>query len=100
MTNHQATAPTAAPVQLPVFLEILGLQSFRNLWLRNGLSDMGEKNQSMAIARLVLERTDSTLWVGIVNSIPAISVVFFGVLSGMLGSSPADWSLGSIRSSP
>jgi MFS family permease len=82
--NNQATSPASAPVQRPAFLEILGLRSFRYLWLGNGLSDMGEKTLSMVIAWLVLEMTDSTLWVGIVNSIPAISVVLFAVLGGIL----------------
>ena len=74
----------ALPSQRPAFLDILSIQRFRLLWLSNGLSFMGMRIQDMAVAWLVLEMTDSNLWVGVVNGLPALSIVIFSLLGGIL----------------
>lgn len=38
----------------------------------------------MVIAWLVLEMTDSKLWVGIINGIPAISMVLFAIMGSVV----------------
>ena len=68
----------------PAFLETLYIGSFRRLLLSNGLSFMGRHYQSVAIAWLVLEMTNSKLWVGIVNGVPAISIIIFSLIGGIL----------------
>ena len=72
------------PLRRPAFLDILGISSFRYLWLGNGMSYMGEKVMAMAVAWLVLEMTGSNLWVGIVNGVPALAVIIFSVIAGVL----------------
>ncbi len=74
----------ALPSQRPAFLDILSIRQFRLLWLSNGLSFMGMRIQDMAVAWLVLEMTDSQLWMGIVNGLPALSIVIFSLLGGVL----------------
>ena len=74
----------ALPSQRPAFVDILSIQRFRLLWLSNGLSFMGMRIQDMAVAWLVLEMTDSNLWVGVVNGLPALSIVIFSLLGGIL----------------
>ena len=68
----------------PSVLAALSIRSFRYLWLSNGLTFVGVRIPNMAIAWLVLELTDSRLWVGIANGLPAISVIFFSLLGGVL----------------
>jgi MFS family permease len=82
--QQPAISPIKAAGQKPTFLEVLSTRSFHYLWLGNGLSDMGDKTLSMVIAWLVLEMTDSKLWVGIINGIPAISMVLFAIMGSVM----------------
>lgn len=72
------------PRQRPAFIDIPSISSFRYLWLGNGLSYMGEKVLAMAVAWLVLDMTGSNLWVGIVNGVPALAIILFSVIAGVL----------------
>ena len=45
---------------------------------------MGARVRDMTIAWIVLEMTDSKLWVGVVNGLPAVSIIFFSLLGGVL----------------
>lgn len=84
-TQTQVSIPAIAlPKQRPAFMDILSIPSFRYLWLGNGLSYMSDKVLAMAIAWLVLDITNSNLWVGIVNGVPAITAVLFVILGGVL----------------
>ena len=68
----------------PVFMEILGISSFRRSWFSNGLTFFGLRVQEMAIAWLVLDMTGSKLWSGLVNGLPAFAIVFFALAGGVL----------------
>ena len=72
------------PNQRPAFQDVFSIASFRYLWVGNGLSYMGEKVMVMAVAWLILDMTGSNLWVGIVNGVPALAVIFFSVIAGVL----------------
>ena len=72
------------PRQRPAFLDILSIRAFRYLWLSNGLTFMGARVQELAVAWLVLEMTDSKLWVGVGNGAPTLPVIFFSLLGGVL----------------
>lgn len=74
----------APPIRRPMFLETLSNGTFFGLWLSNGFAYMGMRVRDMAIAWLVLDMTDSSLWVGVVNGVPTISVVVMSLLGGVL----------------
>ena len=80
----QAVPGVVLPKQRPVFLDILSIDSFRYLWMSNGLSFMGMRVRDMITAWLVLEMTGSGLWVGLVNGLPAISIIVFSLLGGVM----------------
>ena len=70
--------PTVAARQSTVF-ETLRIRDFRYLCLSNGFTLMGFQMFTMATGWLVLEMTDSKLWVGIVNGLPAAPIIFFSL---------------------
>ena len=74
----------ALPAQKPAFLDILSIRPYRLLWFSNGLTFMGIRIQDMAVAWLVLEMTGSKLWVGIVNGLPALAIILFSLMGGVL----------------
>ena len=49
-----------------------------------GCTLMGAQMFTMVIGWLVLEMTDSKLWVGIVNGLPAAAIIFFSLAGGVL----------------
>ena len=65
-------------------LETLRIRDFRLLWLSNGFANMGVRIREMAQGWLVLEMTDSKLWVGLVNGVPGIPVLFLSLLGGAI----------------
>ena len=65
-------------------LETLRLKDFRYLWMSNGATFTGQQLANMGMAWLVLELTDSVLWVGVNNGIPAVPIVLFSLLGGVL----------------
>ena len=65
-------------------LETLRIRDFRLLWLSNGFANMGVRVREMAQGWLVLEMTDSKLWVGLVNGVPGIPVLFLSLLGGAI----------------
>ena len=68
----------------PAALETLRLKDFRYLWMSNGATFTGQQLANMGMAWLVLELTDSVLWVGVNNGIPAVPIVLFSLLGGVL----------------
>ncbi|MFQ6027109.1 MAG: MFS transporter [Dehalococcoidia bacterium] len=80
-----AVSPAVAPPKPPpAFLQALGIGAFRRLLASNGLAFMGKYIQNIIVAWLVLEMTDSNFWVGIVNGVPALSIVLFSLFGGVL----------------
>ena len=76
--------PAVSTKEPPAFLQALGIGAFRRLLTSNGLAFTGKYIQNIVVAWLVLEMTDSKLWVGVVNGIPAISIVLFSLFGGVL----------------
>ena len=68
----------------PAFLATLRVPAFRYLWLSNGLTLMGEKISTMAVAWLVLELTDSKLLMGITNSLSALPIILLSLFGGVI----------------
>ncbi len=83
ITRQQSSTPFGFVPQVSV-AEILKSTDFRRLWFSNGLAFMGIRVQDMIVAWLVLDMTDSMLWVGLVNGLPTISIIFFALLGGVL----------------
>lgn len=68
----------------PPFLELLHLQGFRNLCVGNGFAFMGMRMRDMVIAWMVLEMTNSQLWVGLVIGLPTFTIILFSMVGGAL----------------
>ena len=64
---------------------MLGIRDFRLLWLNNALMTVGFQIRTMGQAWITLELTDdSSLWVGIVNGAPAISMFLLAIYGGVV----------------
>lgn len=93
----QAIAQTPTPVlpargalaaRFPGIADALTIPGFVRLSLSNALGQsFAMRMQGIAIAWVVLEMTDSKMWLGIINGLPAISVVLFSLLGGVLADS-------------
>jgi predicted MFS family arabinose efflux permease len=81
------SAPTSQDAaKKPRFAVLQSLQStpFRFLLVNNGFAMTGFHARLMAQAWLVLEMTNSDAWVGAVNGLPAIPVIFLTLFGGVL----------------
>lgn len=68
--------------------ELIGTAGFLQLAISNALSQsFAMRMQGLAVAWVVLEMTGSQMWLGIINGVPAISVVLFSLLGGVLADS-------------
>ncbi|MEE8363105.1 MAG: MFS transporter, partial [Dehalococcoidia bacterium] len=76
--------PAGAERAKPVAIELLGMANFRWLLLGNALVMMSFQIRNMGQSWLVLELTDSQLWVGIVNGAPAITIMLLGMFGGVI----------------
>ena len=81
------TRPTTAANGWASLVSLLSVRGFAALCLGNGLALSGLRLQSIAIAWLVLDMTGSKMWLGIVNGVPALAVVCFSLLGGVLADS-------------
>jgi MFS family permease len=67
---------------------LLAIPGFLQLSLGNALSQsFAMRIQGIAVAWVVLEMTGSRMWLGIVNGAPAISIVLFSLLGGIVADS-------------
>ena len=57
---------------------------YRYLWVSSVFISAGNQVQQIAMAWLVLERTQSPLWVGVVLGIRALPILFVGPLAGVM----------------
>ncbi len=62
--------------------EVLGIRDFQFLLIGNAMMFAGFQVRNMAQAWLVLELTDSSLWVGIVNAMPGVAIMAISLLGG------------------
>lgn len=65
-------------------LSILKVKDFRFLLIGNAMTFAGFQVRQMAQAWLVLEQTDSSLKVGIVNAVPGIAIICLSVFAGAI----------------
>jgi MFS family permease len=67
---------------------LYSIPGFLQLCASNGLAQsFGQRMQGIAVAWLVLEMTGSKFWLGVVNGVPAISIVLFSLFGGMVADS-------------
>ena len=65
----------------PAALDLLRQHDFRNFWLSNAGSDLSDHLRFVAVAWLVLQLTDSVLWVGLIlgiRALPTTALALFG----------------------
>ena len=65
-------------------VDTLSIPAFRYLWGSSGLTKMAGQIRVLTVAWLVLDLTDSQLWVGLVNGLPAVAIAALSVLGGVL----------------
>lgn len=76
------------PRLLPGLDGLLSVPGFLAMSFSNGFVHASSMRlQGMIVAWLVLEMTGSKLWLGIVSGVPAISIVVFSLLGGVLADS-------------
>ena len=81
----QAESPAGGTRRRAPALQVLGIRDFRLLWLNNALMIGGSQIRMMGQAWVTLDLTDnSSLWVGIVNGAPAISMFFLAIYGGVV----------------
>jgi MFS family permease len=93
---QRAGRPVAAPRRsgLRESLSVLALRDFRFLLLGNAMMFAGFQVRNMGQAWLVLDLTnDSALWVGIVNAMPGIAIIFFSLLAGAAADRSERWKI-------
>ena len=65
-------------------LALLSIHDYRFLLVSNGLAFAGFQIRNMGQAWLALEETGSTIWVGIVNVAPALGLIMFSLIGGVV----------------
>jgi hypothetical protein len=82
-TRKAPRRPLAA--RTPALTGLLAVPGFLQICVSNALAQsFGQRMQALAVGWLVLEMSGSTFWVGIVNGVPAISIVIFSLAGGVL----------------
>ncbi|HWO72261.1 MAG TPA: hypothetical protein VNN21_01750, partial [Dehalococcoidia bacterium] len=82
-----ASSVTGQP-RLSQLVGLLAVPGFLKLCVSNGLAhSFGQRMQGIAVAWLVLEMTGSTFWLGVINGLPAVSIVLFSLGGGFVADS-------------
>lgn len=94
MTTQAIRVPREQTLQIPTSrmgerlcgpAELIRTPGFLQLALSNAFSQsFAMRMQGLAIAWAVLEMTDSRMWLGVVNGVPAVAVVLFSLAGGVL----------------
>ncbi|MFQ6026759.1 MAG: MFS transporter [Dehalococcoidia bacterium] len=71
----RAKAPGLEPLSIPIF---------RSLWTGHSLAQLANYTRMMVLAWLTLQVTDSQVWVGLVNGLPALALAFFSLWGGVM----------------
>lgn len=77
-------------------LEILKIRDFQFLLLGNAMMFAGFQVRNMGQAWLVLDLTESSLWVGIVNAMPGIAIISISLLGGAAADRKERWKIQAI----
>jgi MFS family permease len=64
--------------------DILRIPAFRYFWASFGLTNLANQMRMMIVAWLVLDLTNSQLWVGLVNGLPGIAIAAFSLAGGVM----------------
>lgn len=64
--------------------DTLRIPAFRYFWGGYSLTHLANQMRTIIIAWLVLDLTNSQLWVGLVNGLPAIAIAAFALTGGLL----------------
>ena len=59
--------------------DTLSIPAFRSFWAGFALTNLANQMRQMIVAWVVLELTDSSLWVGLVNGLPGFASAGLGV---------------------
>ncbi len=81
-TPVSSAAPSSRSADLRSSFGILKLRDFQFLLLGNAMTFAGFQVRQMAIAWLVLDQTDSSLKVGIVNAVPGVAIIALSLFAG------------------
>ncbi len=85
---RSATSHGLLAKRMPALDALLSVPGFVQLCVSNALAQaFGNRLQALAVAWLVLEMTDSKIWLGLINGAPAISIVLFSFVGGVLADS-------------
>ena len=74
-------------------LGVLRIRDFQYLLVGNTMTFAGFQVRQMAIAWLVLEQTDSSLKVGVVNAMPGIAIICTSLFAGAMSDRTEKWRL-------
>ena len=92
-TEIRTASPVAAPRRggLAAGMEVLRMRDFQFLLVGNAMMFAGFQVRNMGQAWLVLDLTDSSLWVGVVNAMPGIAIIFISLLGGAAADRSERW---------
>ncbi len=79
-----AGAPETSAGDLPHIARALRHPDFRLFWAGNFLSNVGTWMQNVAQGWLVLQLTNSALWLGVVGFASTIPILFFALIGGVI----------------
>ncbi len=71
-------------IELPHFVRALRHRDFRLFWAGNFLSNIGTWMQNVAQGWLVLQKTNSAFWLGMVGFASTIPILLFALIGGVI----------------
>jgi len=90
-TNVASASSATRPPQgrlaarMPAFTGLMTMPGVLQICLSNGLAQsFGQRMQAIAVGWLVLDMSGSEFWLGIINGVPAISIVVFSLVGGVI----------------
>jgi MFS family permease len=83
LATGPATDETAA-FRLPRIARALHNRDFRLFWIGNFLSNIGTWMQNVALGWVVLERTNSAFWLGVVGFASSAPILLFALIGGVI----------------
>lgn len=77
-------ATGTAAIELPHFVRALRHRDFRLFWAGNFLSNIGTWMQNVAQGWLVLNKTNSAFWLGLVGFAATVPILLFSLIGGVI----------------
>ena len=92
MSNSQDSAPLRSPKGFRVpALSVFQIRDYRLIWGSTTLSNICMFMDMVVLALLVLQRTDSPMWVALVGAFRLLPWLVFGVFSGLVADRADRW---------